>query len=71
MDQAEIAKKLREYVVKNCGSQKVAAAKWEVSPALVSGVLRGERRPTTSMLDSIGYEVANLSPSYVKKGRKK
>lgn len=70
MDQSKMAAVLRTLVDKKYGSQRKAAEVWGVSPALVSGVLRGERRPSTVMLDDAGYKVANLSPNYVKKGKK-
>lgn len=70
MNQSEMAAKLAKLVDKKYGTQRKAAEAWGVSPALVSGVLRGERRPSTVMLDDVGYKVANLSPSYVKKEKK-
>lgn len=43
------------YVRKHYGSQSAAAIAWHCSPAMLSEVVRGTRRPTERMLSAIGY----------------
>lgn len=66
MNQTEVANVLRKYVAKTYKTQRAAAAKWGVSPSLVSDVLRGEKQPTETMLKEIGYERLPYSPQYAR-----
>lgn len=42
--------------VKDAGSQRALARKWDVSPSYVTDLLRGLRDPGPTILDAMGLE---------------
>lgn len=55
MDQDEFCEYLRRYIDER-GTQQDFAESIGVTPAYVSDVLRGQRKPGKKLLDGVGFE---------------
>lgn len=48
-------RELLQNAIRRIGSQKAAAAEWQISPAYLSDVLQGKRAPGKAILAALGY----------------
>lgn len=66
MKTVDIQAELRAHIARKYKNQKTAAEAWGVKPPFVSAVLRGEKQPTSIMLDDAGFERIRPDAVYVK-----
>lgn len=69
MDNKQMRSELRAHIARKYKTQAAAAAAWELSPAFVSLVIRGDKMPNAKMLTDAGIERVD-PPTYYRKLKK-
>lgn len=67
--QVDILEELRAHIARKYKRQIRAAEAWGVTPAFVSLVLQGKKKPNATMLEDVGFEAVQSPVRYVRKGQ--
>ncbi len=62
----DITVELRVYIARTFKTQCAAAAWWGLTPAYVSMILSGKKKPTDKMLEDAGYALVQPEATYVR-----